>query len=385
MEKQVKKIVSLRFSLILYMCAALIAAQVLYSVSLVFIESAMLSLMSPMPDALAFKAGTTISVWTTKPMPPGSSEISNQALFDALHMLRSICPVIIFGLCIVFAAYLFYRIKLKKSFDMLTVGIAKIAKQQLSFNLRSDSADELGQLCNAFEQMRIQLAKSFHALWQSEENQRNLYHAFAHDLRTPLTVIKGNNEIIELVAAKNNDWTKALDAVAVSNQAISRIETYADQLKTLDSIDALTANVTEVDLQVFFHEYGEQAHVLAASYQKTLHMSLEQSGIVAIDRDIISRILDNLLSNALLHARQHVWITVSLNQQQLTLIISDDGHGFSREALVHAIDPFFTTNKIKHMGIGLTTADRLLSRVNGSLQISNRPDGGAEVRILLKV
>lgn len=385
MEKQVKRIISLRFSLFLYMCVALIAAQLLYTISLALIESTMLGLMSPTPDALAFKAGNSISVWTTRPMPSGDSEISNQALFDALRMLRSICPVIIFGLCMVLATYLFYRIKLKKSFDVLTVGIDKIAKQELDFTMYSDSADELGQLCNAFEQMHGQLAKSFQALWASEENQHSLYRAFAHDLRTPLTVIKGNNEIIELVAVKNNDWAKVIDAVTVSNQAISRIETYADQLRKLDRIDELIANVTEVDLRAFFDDYASQAHILANSYQKKLHISLYQSGVVAIDQDMMARILDNLLSNALRHAKQNVWMTILLNQHQLTLTISDDGDGFSGEALVHATDPFFTTDKTNHIGIGLTIADRLLSRVNSSLQISNIPERGAEVKFVLKV
>jgi signal transduction histidine kinase len=385
MEKQVKKIASLRISLFIYMSIALIAAQLLYTLALTLIESVMLGLMSPTPDAIAFKGGRNIAVWLSNPMPSGSADISNQALFDALRTLRSICPVVIFGVCIVIATYFFYRIKIKKPLDSLTMGVEKIAKQELDFTMRSDLADELGRLCNAFEEMRSQLAGAFHSLWASEENQRSLYRAFAHDLRTPLTVIKGNNELIELVAAKNNDWAQATEAVTISNQAIGRIETYANQLKSLDSIDDLVPNITKIDLRDFIDVYGKEAQTFAASFQKKLHISLQQSEAVSSDGDIIIRVLDNLLSNAFRHARQVVWLNIALQGSGLTITVSDDGEGFSGEALVRAKEPFFSSDKSKHMGIGLTIADRLLSRLNSALQISNRSEGGATVKFILEV
>lgn len=113
MEKVKEHPFSLRVILFLYMGGALLLAQFIYSLSQAWIESAMLGFMSPSPDAIVFKDGQYISFWNTQSMPSGGTEIINPSAFDTLNSLRSVSPVLIYGICILIATYLFYRLHTK--------------------------------------------------------------------------------------------------------------------------------------------------------------------------------------------------------------------------------------------------------------------------------
>lgn len=79
-----------------------------------------------------------------------------------------------------------------------------ISNNNLNFSIKYDSKDELGELCSSFETMRFTLANNFSEMWRQMEERKQLNAAFAHDLRTPLTVLKGYNEILQSNHEPNN-------------------------------------------------------------------------------------------------------------------------------------------------------------------------------------
>lgn len=87
---------------------------------------------------------------------------------------------------------------------MLQSGAQRIMEQDLDFTISSDSGDELGQLCAAFEKMRGQLQKNNRELWRQAEERRRLNAAFSHDLRNPVTVLKGSVRLMEKSLAPDN-------------------------------------------------------------------------------------------------------------------------------------------------------------------------------------
>ena len=107
--------------------------------------------------------------------------------------------------CIIAAALLFYRNRLKKPLAQLRAASEKIANNDLDFSIDYDRKDELGQLCASFETMRATLADNFSKMWRQVEERKALNAAFAHDLRTPLTVLKGYNEMLQ--ASQNSSNT----------------------------------------------------------------------------------------------------------------------------------------------------------------------------------
>ena len=130
--------------------------------------------------------------------------------------------------CIIAAALLFYKNRLKKPLAELRAASEKIANNDLDFSIDYDSNDELGQLCASFEIMRTTLADNFSKMWRQVEERKALNAAFAHDLRTPLTVLKGYNEMLQ---ASDNSQTR--ETAATMGKHISRMENYVSSMSNI--------------------------------------------------------------------------------------------------------------------------------------------------------
>ena len=103
----------------------------------------------------------------------------------------------------------------------------------------------------------------------------------------------------------------------------------------------------------------------------------------------LRQIISNLLSNALdalaeKTSTRRLWLTTRIDERGVTLVLRDNGPGFSSEALARAHEPFFTTKATAQgLGLGLAICDNLLRTLGGHLHLSNHADGGAEVRLYL--
>ncbi len=101
-----------------------------------------------------------------------------------------------FGVCIAAAARRFHNRRLKPAIELLDGAASKIASEDLDFSLSYPRGDEMGRLVSSFETMRSSLAAGQRALWRTVEERKRLNAAFAHDLRTPLTVLHGTVEMM---------------------------------------------------------------------------------------------------------------------------------------------------------------------------------------------
>lgn len=90
----------------------------------------------------------------------------------------------------------FYKNRLKRPFVLLEKGVLEIQNQNLQFSLEYESQDEMGQLLKSMDKMRETLVENYEHMWNLIEEQKQLNAAFAHDLRTPLTVLKGYCEFL---------------------------------------------------------------------------------------------------------------------------------------------------------------------------------------------
>ena len=108
----------------------------------------------------------------------------------------------------------------------------KIAHNDLDFAIDCDSGDELGQLCASFETMRATLADNFSQMWRQVEERKALNAAFAHDLRTPLTVLKGYNEMLQA-----SEDPKTRKTAATMGKQISRMENYVSSMSHLRRVE----------------------------------------------------------------------------------------------------------------------------------------------------
>lgn len=294
-----------------------------------------------------------------------------------------------FGICIFAAARRFYRTRLAPGLTVLDDAAAKIADENLDFHVCYGRDDELGRLAASFEAMRSSLEQSQRTLWRTSEERKRLNAAFAHDLRTPLTILKGKVELLEARLREEEVDPERLRASAASLAAqVERLERYVAAMSGLQKLEDRQATRIEQPFSAMADDVLSAGTALCAKEGSTFELlvpaQLAPSAStlsIEIDRALVDEAVGNLLSNAARYAASRVTVRLDVRDANLLLVVEDDGPGFSADALEHGCAPFFSERKgAEHFGLGLNIAATLCERHGGSLELSNNVDGGACVQ-----
>ena len=285
-------------------------------------------------------------------------------------------------------AWWFYHWKIKKPLAVLGAASKKIAENDLGFAVEQPSGDELGQLCASFETMRRSLEENNKALWQAVEERRRLNAAFAHDLRTPLTVLQGYGDyLLEGLPAGQVTPEKAEETLTTMKRSLTRLQRYAESMSELQRLEDLVPQKAPMEFESLCRLLEDTAAILRGP--EGVGFAAQGTGTVYVDQELVFRVFENLMSNAGRYAKQRVEITVCLEGSQLRFTVADDGHGFPREALKRAAEPYFRDKTAardgEHFGLGLYICRTLAERHGGALTVDNAPEGGARVRAAFRV
>ena len=283
-------------------------------------------------------------------------------------------PVCYGGAAILCAVW-FYRRKLKTPLQILDDASARIAADQLDFTVAYDSRDEMGRLCASFEKMRSALMENQKAAWRQMEERSRLNAAFSHDMRTPLTVLKGHAGM--LLSALPEDAVsreEILEEVSAMAHHIDRLENYVEAMTCLRRLEDREVRREPVDPGPFLDWLRDTAEILRG--KKEVTWEIRGPSPWRIDREVVAQVAENLLVNAFRHARTAVDVRLSAEGGTLCLVVSDDGRGFSHRALERAAEPFYREESGGAMGMGLHICRLLCERHGGSLSLCNNGKGG---------
>ena len=303
------------------------------------------------------------------------------------EILMVFLPVLFSALGIVCAGTCFYHVKLKEPLTALKQGISHIADNDLDFSIGYGKQDELGELCRAFETMRGELVKNNRYMWGLVEERKKINAGIAHDLRTPITVIKGYSEYLDRNAGKESMTGDGIREIAgYINQAAVRLEEYADSVREVQALEDMRLEYGEVLLGSFLEEMRAQLSVMAGQNGKEICL---QAGLpqqtVEMSAAAVFRIMENIVDNSLRFCRERIDVGVSFDAPFLTVTITDDGRGFSEKERVEATDYFYKGKaEKKHFGIGLTICRILAQKHGGTILLDNAPEGGARVTVKIK-
>jgi len=297
----------------------------------------------------------------------------DERLVTVFDLLPVVMAPVYSGLCIIAAALLFYQSKLKEPLARLRAASEKISNNDLDFQIDYTSRDEMGQLCSSFEIMRSTLAGNFSEMWRQMEERKQLNAAFAHDLRTPLTVLKGHNEMLQ-----SSCEAATKDTAITMEKHILRLERYVDSMSRLRRLEDAQPNGDSADLKSFIGTLADGARILCEQSGKELCIQENISDVpVCIDCTFVSQVHQNLISNALRYARSQIWIHYTSDCSGFTLCVSDDGPGFSQNVMHKATAPYFTEeeNHAEHFGLGLYICKLLCEHHGGYLKVENGASG----------
>ena len=294
--------------------------------------------------------------------PPGGIEIGSDGVIIPLEQPTTAQQCVITLLtyfqwlsCIIVpvsglgvAAVLFYRIKLKKPIKLLQAGTEHIRANDLDFSI-------------------LELLKTNQALWRQAEERKRLNAAFAHDLRNPITVLKGSLKLLRNGTADE----QAIDRL---ESYTLRIEQYVEAMSSIQRIEQMPVRVSEVAARTLRTELEETARLFAPALD--IALSVPDMGTLQIDHGIFLNVAENLIGNAARFARTKVEITLAIEKDILFLSVVDDGPGFPAELIKSGPKPFGKVEEnSEHFGMGLYSSSLLCQKHGGNLRLENSPAG----------
>lgn len=211
--------------------------------------------------------------------------------------------------------------------------------------------------------------------------ERSFLDDASHELRTPISIVRGELELARGRAGGDHNLVAALDSVL---DEVERLERLAYNLLVLarSRSGSLTAGDTPVDLETVV----ERAVRAVSRRADNGHVRIRRSGnaVVNGDESALERAVLNLLDNAVRHAATAVVVTVETHAALVELTVADDGPGFDPAMLPHAFDRFTRSPGTGGgMGLGLAITAAIAATHGGHVSADNPPSGGAKVSLRL--
>lgn len=314
---------------------------------------------------------------------PESYEMSriDHGISEACDFLQTYSVLIfsVVGSCV--SVFLFYRNKLKKPIEELEMASQRIADNDLDFRITYENRDEMGHLCHEFDRMRGQLEENNRKLWHMIEDERALRSAIAHDIRSPLSVLKGYQEmLIDYFPDGTIDREKTVEMLQEGMKQIRRMDVFIDSMQKMNSLEHRTLKAEPISSAQLEKDIQRELDILGK--EKRTHLSVcKKDEIFCGDQEVIMEVLENLLSNAIRYSKEQIDIKVSLTSELLTISVQDDGNGFLEDAekVTSAFHQKNIKDSLTHTGMGMYLARLYCEKHGGKLLLDNEKSGGAIV------
>lgn len=300
---------------------------------------------------------------------------SHLPAFEYLWMSLFICVYIIF---------LIYGVKrlkkkLSEKLNLFTQVSQKISDYDLTFPIPKADIAEFDVALNAMDKMRIALSNALTEQWQSVQDREAEISALAHDIKTPLTLIGGNAEL--LIEESQDQYTQELLKTILYNQ--QRVVQYINSLQKQEEswkIVSTSEIIEKIKQDMIPFANTNQVSLIIDSYENAELMAKPLH---------LRRAINNIIQNAIEHSASNTNVTLQgqILDNTWQIMISDCGPGFSKEALHHATKRLWkedtSRHESTHQGLGLHFANKVINEHNGKLLLSN--NSGAIVTITLPI
>lgn len=224
---------------------------------------------------------------------------TQQNILSMLGIIQIVSCIVLPMGGLALSGILYYHIKLKQPISTLRNGISRIRNHDLDFSMPVHSDDELGQLCTAFDTMREELLKSNQELWRQAEERKRLNAAFSHDLRNPITVLKGTIKLLRQGTADE----QAIDRL---ESYTLRIEQYAEAMSSIQRLEQMPVRINEYSYSLLHSELEETAKILAGALEPSV--SAPDKGTIQLDHGLVLTVAENLIGNAARFAKSKIEI-----------------------------------------------------------------------------
>lgn len=275
----------------------------------------------------------------------------------------------------------------------LSLAAKKISEGDLEYSIGSDKQDELGELTNTFEAMRIKLKEAETVQFHYEQSRQELIASISHDLKTPLTSIKGYVKgIQDRVANTPEKLERYMDTIY---KTANDMDGLIDELFLYSKLDLqhVPFDFEKVDLYAFFADFvDELAYNLDKENTVIFHAIKADSYIVEADREKLKRVVTNIVQNSMKYMdKEHKEIQVCLSSSSEDVIVEmkDNGSGIGKEDIPHIFDSFYRTDTSRNSstggnGLGLSIVKKIIEEHGGTVWAVSKLDEGTSIYFKLK-
>lgn len=273
--------------------------------------------------------------------------------------------------------------------SQLSDAARQVIAGDLEFEVPASSVREVNEFAHAFGQMRWGLKDLLGQQAAMEQERRMFIAAMAHDLRTPLTSVRGYLEGIRDGIARTPE--KLERYVTVALEKTGAMERLVDGLFNYSRTEYLNQPPRLEPLRVGELVADAVAGLAPQAAAKCISLQTDEPPVdctVQADRDMLNRVLDNLLDNALRHAPGGGAVTVGwrCGIDHVRIWVQDTGPGIPPEDLSRVFEPLYRSDKARSTrtggaGLGLAIARRLVEAHGGTIKAENQ--GGARFTITL--
>ncbi|MGX2946272.1 sensor histidine kinase [Enterococcus alishanensis] len=274
---------------------------------------------------------------------------------------------------------------LSNRISLINQASQQVARQDLDSPIKMKSGiKEFDSSLNSMEEMRQALKNSLVQQWQAQQQQKQDLAALSHDIKTPLTIISGNSELLledELTAPQK----ESVRAIFESSQ---RAQHYLQVLQQVSNFDLQMKEKTEMSVKALLKEIDEILRPLAKQKNLLITYSFPEGLKIFADVFNLVRALITLGENAINYSTVgEIKISVTKEDNYINFVFEDTGPGFSDEGLKHATEMFWQQDQSRstnvNYGIGLALAKKVAEDHGGKINIENK-NGGARVTLVIE-
>lgn len=286
----------------------------------------------------------------------------------------------------------FFSKRLRPALETISNMLSALNAGDYSVEMVWRSSDEMGKISQEMEELRKKLIREKRRQWERQEEQRNINAAFAHDIRTPLTVIRGYTEFLQKYVPQGKVSQELLmGKLETMLYQEERLLRFSNTMTDLQRIEKREISCQWIRFSDLLQRLKESAKALEQTTGKKIRVSAKQELAgkgeeqeILVDSECIQEVVENLLNNAVRYARQQIVVQLGIDKNELTIYVKDDGPGFSQRALRAATEVYYSEEKnngresnSEHFGIGLSICKMLCENHNGGITLRNSVEGGA--------
>lgn len=322
-----------------------------------------------------------------------------------MELLLPLVMLLVFVLQSVLLARRFAR-TLRVRLEQLNEVTRKISENDLEFEVGTSDVKEMNGVLCSLGRMKEALQESLKKQWDMESEQRRKMQALVHDIKTPLTIIKGNAELSEedLERLREDichiEKEQVVQSVEKSQRQIveytKEVERYLNKMRFLLNDQESAEQETCISSEKLQEHLKVLAEQMASSKNMPLMVQCCKSDtVIQVNLEQLKRAWRNVLSNALEYTGKEQGIDIKMTESMkggipyLCAKVCDYGHGFTKEDLEFAAEEFYRGDKSRHdrnhQGLGLAIVKRFIEAQGGFLELGNSKEiEGAEVTLWVK-